>query len=129
MKLFKKISVFAGLISIGFLVHSCDDMVNSSDDVVFPEENVSWQEHVEPFIKLTCAYGDCHSKNSQTPMTDYFTLMSQPGMVISGKPENSKLYQVLTGDLPHPTYFYDKDISQNHVDGIGTWIEEGAEFN
>lgn len=129
MKIKEKILVLAVLFSVIFLIGACDDMIDSSDDIDFPEEDVSWQEHVEPFLKITCVYGGCHDQNSGTPMNDYFAVMSNAGLVIVGKPQNSTLYQVLSGDLPHPEYFYDGDIKQNHIDGIKTWIEEGAKFN
>jgi hypothetical protein len=114
------------------MVFACNDnSISSIKEIEFPEENVSFQQHVEPFMKLTCAYGSCHDVSgfNGDDLSTYFAMMSSTGLIIPGKPESSHLIQILEDPLRHPIIFYSYDINQNHIDGMKKWIEEGAEFN
>lgn len=103
-------------------------------------ENVSFKEDVKPIIDQNCYR--CH--NSQSRMGDinfdnYETLMEsryfgkdQP-MVVAGKPEESRIYKVITSDnkvirMPPEDYGYDK-LSSSDIETIEAWIKEGAKNN
>lgn len=133
MKLKKYIPIL--LIAI-FAVISCNETgIISSRDIEFPEENVSFMNHVQPFLKVTCSYQGCHSYESRAGgriMVDYWNLFDvyNTGLIIPYKPNNSILYQMIrdTNRLPHfPIVYW--EINQNQKEGIKTWIEEGAMDN
>lgn len=94
-------------------------------DVVFPDSNVSYSRHVEPFLHLTCTFSGCHSASDPIPLDSYIALFQTPGLIIVGQPERSRLVQVLDGTLAHPPVFQDR-ITDNHRRGVAQWIREGA---
>ncbi len=115
---------------------SCNESgISSNREVVFPDSNVSFQEHVQPFLQVKCAYQGCHSAETRAGgrrMDDYFALFEtyNNGLVIPGKPEESRIVQVMRRNPPHLGYRFPYDyFTENHIQGIITWIEEGAEFN
>lgn len=98
------------------------------EDVVFPDSNVSYVRHVEPLLRLACAFTGCHSSSDRIPLDSYLALFQTPGLVIAGHPERSRLNQVLEGQLAHPPVFQDR-ITDNHRRGMATWVREGARNN
>lgn len=127
----KLIASISSIIIFIMFVYSCDNSISDASEIVFPEENVSFQKHVEPFMKLTCAYGQCHDVSGfyGDDYTTYFAMMSSVGLIIPGKPSQSHLIQMIESPGRHPVFFYDGDITDNHKMGMRVWIEEGAEFN
>lgn len=125
----KKILFLLVFLSI-ILFCSCSETIGTnSKDIIFPEKNVSFQQHVYPFLKLNCSYAGCHSDETAAGgvvLTSYITLFQSPGMIIIGDPDKSRLVQVIEGKLPHFTYFYRGNITENHKKGIRQWILEGA---
>lgn len=113
---------------------ACGDQITSSDDIVFPEENVSYINHVKPFLAYNCTYYGCHGMNSSgTPAYDYITLVVEAtGWVVPGKPDGSRLIQVLENPYTqHPVMnppIYIKDLDSAQVAGVRKWVEEGAQF-
>ncbi|MCX7937209.1 MAG: hypothetical protein N2971_05825 [Chlorobi bacterium] len=94
-------------------------------DIVFPDSNVSYSRHVEPFLRLTCTFSGCHSASDRIPLDSYVALFQTPGLVIVGHPERSRLNQVLDGQLAHPPVFQHR-ITDNHRRGMAQWVREGA---
>ena len=121
----------ATLLLAGSLLSCGDDILTDPKQVVFPDTNVSYQQHVQPFFNLTCTYSGCHSSDSRAgnlALTTYMEFIDSPGLIIEGDPESSVLVQVLEGRLPHSVSFQER-ITQNHKDGIRQWIKEGAQNN
>lgn len=116
-----------------WLLNSCTETIGTnSKDIVFPDTNVSFQLHVYPFLKLNCSYAGCHSDESAAGgviLTNYTTLFQTPGMIIIGEPDKSRLIQIVENKLPHFTYFYRGNITENHKKGLRQWILEGAKNN
>lgn len=113
-----------------------DEIVNSDRSVIFPDSNVSYQNHVQLFLNLKCAYKYCHSSEDKADgrdMSNYFGLWetANAGLVIAGEPEVSRLVQILRsnpahrGNIEFPAGYF----SDNNINGIVTWIKEGARFN
>jgi hypothetical protein len=108
--------------------------ITSPEQVVFPASNVSFSRHVQPFFAVTCNFAGCHNSRSQAGrvvLESYFDVVfTTPGLVIANNPEQSRLVQVidLNGRIraAHPLSFQPL-INQNHIDGIKTWIREGAQ--
>lgn len=116
-------------VSILFLVFSCTEGTIISDyDIIFPEENVSYLYHVQPFLKANCAFAGCHGVTAAggIDMSDYFPMMSVPGLVIPLKPAASQLNQILEEIQPHQTPYYRGNITDNQIVGVNTWVSEGA---
>lgn len=108
-----------------------ENTLTSPSDIIFPDSNVSFQQHVAPFLQLTCAYAGCHDEHTRAggiALTSYFHLWEKPGLIIPYDPENSLLVQVLEGRLPHPPSFQGR-VTHNHIRGIRQWIKEGAQEN
>ncbi len=129
----KRIIQLISLVLLSNLINSCgDDAVSSGNDIVFPEKNVSYYEHVHPYMKLTCAYAGCHSASSIAGglvLETHIDLMSIPLFVLPGDPENSILVQKLDGRSPFKAYCYQGYVKESVVTGISKWIEEGAQPN
>ncbi len=104
---------------------SSQDTITSPQEIVFPETNVKFQNHVLPLIRLTCGVGICHSSSSTIPLTNYTEVVSRVGLVIAKMPSESTLIQFMEGTLPHPGII-DYSYSENHKKGVRTWIMEGA---
>ncbi len=133
-----KIIFISGLtLIIIILSTSCgDNFITPNREIVFPDSNVSYQNHVQYFLNLKCSYRGCHSAEDKAggrDMTDYFGLFetANNGLIIKGEPDNSRMVTILRGNPMHlglyqfpPGYF-----SENNVNGIITWIKEGALFN
>lgn len=120
-------------LSIFFLIlisiFSCTEGTIISDyDIIFPDENVSYLYHVQPFLKANCAFAGCHGVTAAggIDMSEYFPMMSVPGLVIPLKPEASQLNQILEEIQPHQTLFYRGNITDNQIIGMNTWVREGA---
>ena len=110
---------------------ACENQINSPEDLVFPEKNVSFFEHVQPFLKYYCAYQGCHSPETRAGgkwYSDWVSIFDTDnlGFVVPYNPDGSRFVQIIEGkSLSHLTYFRN-EIKQNHVQGIRTWILEGA---
>lgn len=127
LPLFPAVALCAALV-LSALSSCGEDLLTDPKQVVFPDTNVSYQEHVQPFFNLTCTYSGCHSSGTRAgnlALTSYLEFIDSPGLIIEGKPDQSVLVQVLEGNLPHVPSFQDR-ITENHVQGIRQWILEGA---
>lgn len=128
----KSIIILTIFITLGLI--SCNDsIINDPAKIVFPVKNVSYQNHMQPFMVLTCAYQGCHSDETMAggrSMTNYIALFEtmNMGLVIQGNPDASVLVQMLEGKLPHNPYVY-WTVNDNHKTGIRQWILEGAMNN
>ncbi|MBF8247968.1 MAG: hypothetical protein HW374_768, partial [Bacteroidetes bacterium] len=80
--------LFVALVLAQILVSlsSCKDTLTDPDqpiNVVFPDSNVSYSQHVEPLFQQGCAFGQCHGSasagglNLESP--SYSKLIGRPG--------------------------------------------------
>jgi len=115
---------------------SCKDTITDPDqpiNVVFPDSIVSYSQHVEPLFQQGCAFGQCHgsasagSLNLESP--SYNKLLSRPGLVVSRESNNSVLVQRLDGRLQPRMPLNRTQLTQNQINGIKKWIDEGAANN
>lgn len=111
------------------LLGGCDDdLIDSPDQIVFPETDVSYLRHVQPLFNVSCNFSGCHSLESRAgdlALTSHFDATLKAGMVIPGEPDRSLLVQIIRGTSPHPASFQAR-VNQNHKDGIAQWVLEGA---
>lgn len=103
--------------------------VTDPTQVVFPEHDVSFTQHVRPFLTLSCAFSGCHgdvNPGGGVRMTTYFTLFAdRANLVVPGKPDESLLIQVLDQRIPHRFDVISR-VAPAQLQGLRTWIEEGA---
>ena len=127
------------IITIAFALLSfmsaCYSPINSSSDLRFPEEGeVSFTEHVRPFMQVTCATANCHddfNKAGGRRMTDHFTYFTTAniGLVVRGNPDASLLNQVLEGKNRH-LFNQNRELpTDNQQEGMRRWVKNGAPNN
>ena len=114
------------------LLGACDDSgTDNGNDIEFPEQNVSYSQHVQPYFNLYCATAGCHDNGTMAgglSLTSYFNTTNNPGIVIPGDPDASVLIQKVDGRLPHEG-FVPIVINDNQLQGLKTWVAEGAKNN
>ena len=107
----------------------------SPSTVVFPTRNVSFGVHVQTLFNQACALPTCHDDNSHAgglSLTSYYnTVFAVPGIVVSKDPQNSILVMKIEGRGPSGDRMPPgpNPLNQNQIDGIRTWIAEGAQNN
>jgi hypothetical protein len=105
-------------------------------DVVFPDSNVSFGQHVQPLFIRGCAFSGCHGADRYAEdgysLDSYEHLMfGTRAVVFRGDPENSLLIQSIEGanqvvKMP-PRDF--PQLNENQVRGMRKWVAEGAQNN
>jgi hypothetical protein len=120
---------------------SCKDAITGGrSNVVFPDSGVSYGRQVEPLFLQSCAYSGCHGADTFEAngfsLDSYANATYKPGIIIPCRrnqacnPENSILVQSIEGinGLQRmPTQ--GTPLNQNQINGIKTWIREGAQNN
>ena len=125
------ITAAAVSLSVLFATGCQDETTTPGDEIVFPESDISYMEHVQPYFNLRCANFGCHENETMAgnlSLMSYVDLTSRPGIVIAHDSESSLLMQKIDGRLPHPAYVPIL-INKNQLDGIRNWIDEGAKDN
>jgi hypothetical protein len=123
--------IASGLLFL-LLLPGCKDEnpVGPGSDIVFPSSNVSYAQHVQPLFNVTCALAGCHDNGphpSQLRLTSYFqTVFEIPGIVVAGEPQSSRLVYRIEGSVGPQMPLNGTPLTQNQIDGIRTWIVEGA---
>lgn len=114
-----------------FIVTACSGqpMLTSPEQIVFPDSAVSYRNHVQPFLTLTCAFAACHGDVNPAGgvrLTTYFTLFSdRANLLVPGAPDESLIIQVLDRRIPHSLDVL-RPVNSNHIAGMRRWITEGA---
>lgn len=110
----------------------CKDTTTApTGDIVFPDSNVSYSQHVQPTFNLKCAFSGCHDDGTRAgnlSLTSYLNATAYPGIIIARDSQHSLLAQKIDGRLPHQTQV-DLRLTQNQINGIKKWIDEGAKDN
>ena len=110
-----------------------DEVVSDSSDIVFPTNNVSYSQHVQPLFNQTCALSACHDNgqhSSDLCLTSYNnTVFRTPGVVVPGQPQVSTIVFRIEGTTGQQMPLNRAPLNQNQINGIRTWIAEGAKDN
>ena len=107
----------------------------SPSTVVFPARNVTFGVHVQTLFNQACALPMCHDDNSHAgglSLTSYYnTVFAVPGIVVSKDPQNSILIMKIEGRGPAGDRMPPgpNALNENQINGIRTWIAEGAANN
>lgn len=121
----------------GIICASCEDEVSGlgPSTVVFPDSGVSYSSHVEALFRQSCANSHCHGGGDPAAGLDldtpsYRSLMDHhPRLVLSGDGANSLLILRLTGEVGQQMPLRMQSLSDNQINGIRRWIDEGAVNN
>ncbi len=126
-----------GLISIflAIFITSCDD-TNTIEDIdkrVIPSSNVSYSEHLQIVFDYKCNNSYCHNAVDRAgglSLTDHSNTTASYLVVAPGYPDNSSLAWAIKGISanPMPPVGYPV-LTKNQIDGVVTWIKEGAKNN
>ncbi len=110
----------------------CKDTTTApTGDIVFPDSNISYSQHVQPTFNLKCAFSGCHDDGTRAgnlSLTSYLNATEQPGVIVRGDSQHSLLAQKIDGTLPHQDQA-NLRLTENQIKGIKKWIDEGAKDN
>ena len=130
------------VIAVACFFLTCKD--SSSDagksTVVFPASGVSYGKHVGPMFLQACAFPGCHAEDTFEAMgfslDIYERATALPGIIIPClknqpcNPEASILVRRIEGlDGTNRMPLFQPALTDNQINGIKTWIKEGAPNN
>jgi hypothetical protein len=121
---------FFSLILIIFFA-GCDDTTTDIDRKEIPDSNVSFANHIQPVFNAKCV--NCHGvgiTEAGLDLTTWSGTVADPAVVFPGEPGNSRLVWSIEGNpavqpMPPPGSSY-LPLTANQVQGVKTWIVEGA---
>ena len=127
-----KYFIFISLAFVILIAQSCDDSLTSSDidNLVMPDSNVSYKIHVAPVFEVKCV--PCH--NSQTSeagldLSSWVNATRDPTIIFPGSDSTSILVFTIERIPPYAPMPPSEWLQRNHINGIRTWIREGAQNN
>ena len=108
---------------------SCDDTLTSSeiDNLVMPDSNVSYKAHVAPVFEVKCV--PCHnSQRSEAglDLSSWVNATRDPTIIFPGSDSTSILVYSIERIPPYAPMPPNEWLKRNHINGIRTWIREGA---
>jgi len=108
---------------------SCDDSLTSSevDNIVMPDSNVSYSRHIAPVFEFKCV--ECHNssrKDAGLDLSSWLAATSDPRIIARGSDTTSVLVWAIEGFPSSPQMPPQGRMIENHIQGIRTWIREGA---
>jgi hypothetical protein len=109
-----------------------DSSPTSPSDIVFPSTNVSYSQHVQPLFNTSCALAGCHddvTRQNNLSLTSYQNATARAGIIVAGNADGSILAQRIDGRLQPQMPFNRPPLNSNQINGIKTWINEGARNN
>jgi len=113
---------------------ACDGTIAEVENTIIPDKNVSFKAHIEKPLLIKCATSGCHDNSTNAggyTLLGYINI-TRPPFVYKFSPETSVLVQVINGSSPKqmpPFGATTAPLSKNQVNGIITWIKEGAKDN
>ena len=127
-----KYFIFISLAFVILIAQSCDDSLTSSDidNLVMPDSNVSYKIHIAPVFEVKCV--PCH--NSQTSeagldLSSWVNATRDPTIIFPGSDSTSILVFTIERIPPYAPMPPSEWLQRNHINGIRTWIREGAQNN
>ena len=114
---------------------ACDDTdtLNSIDGIIIPSSDVSYNKHIQPVFDLKYARAGCQddiSRSGGLSLTSHTNTTLDFLVVAPGLPQNSKLVWAIegTGVNIMPPFGYPA-LTKNQIEGVKTWVKEGAKNN
>jgi len=125
------------IISSITIISACSNSIQSTSDLRFPEEGgeeVSFMNHVKPFMQYTCATAACHDDYTRAggiQLSEHYTYFqsSSLGLVVRENPDASRLNQIIEGKNIH-LFNYNRELpTKNQQEGMRRWVLNGAPNN
>ena len=119
--------LFATLIII--ISQNCKDTITSTDvdNIVMPDSNVSYSQHIAPVFEVKCV--PCHNdqrSDGGVNLSSWTNVVRDPSIVFPGSDSTSILVWTIERIPPYPPMPPSEWLKRNHINGIRTWIHEGA---
>ncbi len=129
-------SIFLLTISGLVFYSGCDDTITTDDldKRIIPDKDVSYSQHIQPVLNLKCASAGCHDDATRADglcLTSWANTTADPSVVARGEPDNSSLVWAIEAQAsvsPMPPIGY-PPLTVNQINGVKTWIREGAQNN
>jgi hypothetical protein len=117
----RRLLCVAGLAVAAATGIQCSDSSGpTGSNIVFPPNNVSFGAHVQPLF-------NDNQPAAGLRLTSYDNLVFNPlQVVIQGKPDESILVLRIEGRLGSRMPLNRPALTQNQINGVRTWIAEGA---
>ena len=134
----KRLIIFVSIILLIVNFIACDDTItiNDVDNTTIPDENVSFADHIYPLLQVKCAFSGCHASPSPADgldFTTYANVTSDVTVVFPGEPDLSSMVWAIepnnTAASKMPPIETGLALTENQINGIRTWIKEGAKNN
>ena len=122
-----------------WLSWSCkeDTTQTETNVIVFPDSNVSYLRHVQPYFDRGCGgqSSQCHGaetfdQHGGFSLDSYEDATHRIDIIVPGAPEASLLVKRMEGSaqpkMPPPNF---PPPNSNQLNGIKRWIKEGAQNN
>ena len=129
-RFYSKLLVIFLAASFILLLQNCDDSLTNSqvDNIVMPDSNVSYSMHIAPVFEFRCV--PCHNntgrKEANLDLSSWTAVTADPSIVARGSDSTSILIWTIEGFPPYPLMPPSGRMIENHIQGIRTWIREGA---
>ncbi|QQS37644.1 MAG: hypothetical protein IPM56_06745 [Ignavibacteriales bacterium] len=121
---------------VSLLSGGCEDSItdNDIDNRIIPDSLVSFSQHLQPVFEIKCV--SCHDDNTKAgglSLTTWAGTTADGRVVVPFTPDNSVIVWTVEGragitPMPPLNSPY-KPFTQNQVNGLKKWIEEGAQNN
>jgi hypothetical protein len=118
------------------IITGCDDTItdNDIDNRIIPDSLVSFSQHLQPVFEVKCI--SCHDDETRAgglSLTTWANTTADGRVVVPNLPDNSVIVWSVEGrpgisPMPPLSSPY-KPFTQNQVNGLKKWIEEGAQNN
>ncbi len=114
------------------LLSSCDDTITSEDidNLVMPASDVSYAQHIAPVFEIKCV--GCHNDQRTeggVNLSSWTKATFDLRIIFPGSDSTSVLVWTIEKLPPYAPMPPNQWLVRNHIDGIRTWIREGAKNN
>jgi hypothetical protein len=128
-KNYAKYFVFVLAALIVVISQNCKDTITSTDinNIVMPDSGVSYSMHIAPVFEVKCV--PCHNSQSSAggvDLSSWDRVVRDPSIVFPGSDSTSILVWTIERIPPYPPMPPSEWLKRNHINGIRTWIREGA---
>ena len=131
-KRYIKYLIMTSTVFIVLLSQNCKDTITSTDldNIVMPDSGVSYNLHIRPVFEVKCV--PCHNGNSSAggvDLSSWDKVVRDPNIVFPGSDSTSILVWTIEKYPNVPPMPPSEWLKRNHINGIRTWIREGALYN
>ena len=130
MSQYKILSGFLGGLALLFLIGCYKDKTVLFDTGAEITRPVSFSQDIMPIFNNSCSLSGCHASGGKAPdlsAANAFSSLTVGNYINSNSPENSTIYQWMTGKktTPMPVGGINKDYNAL----VLAWIKQGAQNN